>query len=398
MSPISHSATAGHARAGRRALPRMSHFALEHLLSLPAGVVIALVWANTFPESYFRTSYAAAFVVNDIAMVLFFAIIGKEVVESTAPGGVLHPARRAAVPFVGAVGAVLVTLLFYEAATTLLGEPMLSLGWPATLGTDLALSYVIARLIFGRHPAVAFLLLVGMSADAFGFVAVALVQPSQGSHPVAGGVLMLLAVLVALMLRAQRVKSVWPYVVLAGGTSWAALFLAGAHPAFALIPILPFLPHAARDPGFFVDAPENARDTLSRLELAFRYPAHIALFCFGLVNGGVVLQGLELGTWSLPLAVLLGKPAGLMAGVGIAVALGLHLPAGTGWRELAVVGILMSIGFTVSLFFASAVLPPGQLLAETKMGALLTVAFAGLAVVAARILRTGRYGPHHGDA
>ena len=43
-----------------RTVPRLSRFAAEYLLLLPFGAAIALVWANTFPESYFRFSYAAA--------------------------------------------------------------------------------------------------------------------------------------------------------------------------------------------------------------------------------------------------------------------------------------------------------------------------------------------------
>ena len=76
-----------HRRRGwRRTVPRLSQFALEHLLLLPLGVAIALAWANLAAESYFRFSYAAAFAVNDVAMVFFFAVMTKEVVEATAPG------------------------------------------------------------------------------------------------------------------------------------------------------------------------------------------------------------------------------------------------------------------------------------------------------------------------
>lgn len=393
MSPTSHALTGGHAAAKRAAMPRLSRFVLEHLLALPAGVLLALVWANTFAESYFRASYAAAFYVNDIAMVAFFTIIGKEVVESTAAGGVLHPARRAVVPLIGALGATLVTLVLFDAATAVFGEPMLVRGWPVTLGADLAVSYVVARIIFGRHPAVPFLLLLAVASDGLGFVAVAFAQPPDSIHPAVGGVLLLLALGIAALLRARRVRSVWPYVLVAGGVSWAALFLSGAGAAFALLPILPFMQHAAHDPGFLVDATPGARDTLSRLERAFRHPAQVALFLFGVVNGGVVLRALEIGTWSLPLAMFVGKPLGLLVGVALSVSLGMHLPARTGWRELTVIGILLSIGFTVALFFAAAVLPPGQLLVETKMGALLTIAGAGLAVALARLLRVGRFGP-----
>jgi len=65
---------------------------------LPLGALIALVWVNTAPESYSVFTSAMSFAVNDVAMVLFFALMTKEVVEATAPGGVLHPWRRALLP------------------------------------------------------------------------------------------------------------------------------------------------------------------------------------------------------------------------------------------------------------------------------------------------------------
>jgi hypothetical protein len=72
-------------RRWRFSFPHLSRFALEHLLLLPLGAAVALVWANTAAESY-RLTYAIAFAVNDVAMVFFFALMTKEVVEATAPG------------------------------------------------------------------------------------------------------------------------------------------------------------------------------------------------------------------------------------------------------------------------------------------------------------------------
>ena len=101
-----HAPAAAHRRPAR--LPRLWHFAAEYLLLLPAGAAIALIWANLAPESYFRTAFALDFIVNDVAMVLFFGLLMKEVVEATAPGGVLHPWRRATLPLIAAVGATVV--------------------------------------------------------------------------------------------------------------------------------------------------------------------------------------------------------------------------------------------------------------------------------------------------
>ena len=45
---------------------------------------------------------------------------------------------------------------------------MLEGGWVAACAIDIPGTYIIARMIFGRHPAVPFLLLLAISADAIG--------------------------------------------------------------------------------------------------------------------------------------------------------------------------------------------------------------------------------------
>jgi NhaA family Na+:H+ antiporter len=384
------------ARHWRSTVPRLSRFALGHLLMLPLGATIALAWVNTAPESYFRFTLAIAFAVNGIAMVFFFAVITKEVVEATVPGGVLHPWRRALLPVVAAVGVTAVPALLHVRVVDALDEPMLAIAWPVTFATDLAVGYFVARIIFGgRHPVVPFLLLIGISSGVFGFVAVAVFNPMRDLHLGIGALLMAVAIGIAVGLRKARVRSFWPYTLAGGSASWWALFLAGFDPALALVPIMPFLPHATRDPGFFVDAPPDARDALNRFEIWWRYPAQVALFFFGLVNAGVPLRALEPGTWGLPIAVIAGKPLGMLIGAGIAVAAGLRLPHQLGARELVVVGFSAAIGFSVGLFFCAALLPPGQLRAEISMGVLLSLAAAPLALISAKVLRVGRFAERH---
>lgn len=379
-------------RRWQETYPRLSQFAVEHLLLLPIGAGIALAWVNLEPESYYQYANLMAFWVNDVGMALFFGVVTKEVVEATAPGGVLHSWRRALMPVIAAVGATAAAALVYFQFVDWADEPMLALAWPVPFATDMALGYFIARLIFSpRHPAIPFLLLFALAADALGFLALALFYPTRELHFLQGGGLMALALLTAAALRWALVRSFWPYVVVAGGLSWMALYHGGLHPALALVPILPFLPHAPRDPGFFVDAPLDAKDALNRFELWFRYPAQIALFFFGLVNAGVPFMGLETGTWSVPVASLVGKPLGIFIAVGAAVAIGLRLPERVRWRDLLVVGFIAGSGFTVGLFFATVSLAPGILLRETKMGVLVSVSGVAIAFLSAFVLRVGRY-------
>ena len=61
-----------------------------------------------------------------------------------------------------------------------------------------------------------------------------------------------------------------------------------------------------------------------------------------------------------------------------------YLPSGPPTEsDLFVVGVVAAIGFTVSLFFATAAFPAGAALAETKMGALFSFVAAPIAVVLA---------------
>jgi NhaA family Na+:H+ antiporter len=270
---------------------------------------------------------------------------------------------------------------------------MVSQGWTVTFATDLALMYFFALIVFGRHPVIPFILLLGLAANVLGFIALA---PAAAASQLQHGtliILMIVAIGSAIVLRRRRTTSFWPYLTIAGGLSWCALLLGGVHPALALVPVIPFLPHARRDPGFFVDAPAEADDTLNAFERWCRHPAQVALFLFALISAGIPLRALDWGTLALPVAVFVGKPLGLFIGVAVAMVAGLHLPYHVTWRHLVVVALLSTVGFTMALFFATVAIGPGPVLSEIKMGALLTLLGALPALAAARLLRLGRFAP-----
>ena len=86
------------------------------------------------------------------------------------------------------------------------------------------------------------------------------------------------------------------------------------------------------------------------------------------------------------LALLVGKPVGIVGTAALGVALGLSPPGGLRYRDMVVVGTAAGIGFTVALFFATAAFPPGPVLDEAKKGALLSFAGAPLAIALGRWL------------
>lgn len=354
------------------------------------GTVAALVWINVERESYLRFAHRIHFLVNDIAMAFFFALAAKEVTEATAPGGALHSPRRAAMPLAAAVGGMLGPALIYITLTIVLDRPNLERGWAIPTATDIAFSYLAARIIFGsRHPAIPFLLLLAIADDALGLLIIAAFYPTGPLRLIDFAMFLGAGMLIAWWLQKRRVRSFWPYIAVGGLLSWIGFYRGGLHPALALVPIIPFLPHIARDPGLFVETP-HAHDTLNQFEHRFKRPVDVMLFFFGLVNAGVMLGNFGAGTWFVLIAIMIGKPVGILVTSAAATVLGLRLPAAVTWRDMTVMGIVASIGFTVALFFATAAFPYGRLLDETKLGALLSFGafFTGLA--AARVLNVQR--------
>lgn len=374
-------------------LGRAIRFLIDNSLLLLIGAVTALVWANLDHESYDRFAHATHFAVNDIGMVFFFAIAAKEVFEATLPGGPLATVRTAAMPLLAAAGGMLGPAILFLTLVSWQGVPELTNGWAIPCATDIAFSYLVARFIFGgSHPAVPFLLMLAIADDAMGLMILAVFYPSGELRLVEGGLLLGLAIGAALWLRRRRVLNFWPYVLLAGGLSWTGLFLGGLHPALALVPIVPMMPHAKRDLGLFAELEKRPHDTLNEFEHWWKRPVEGILFLFGLVNAGVSFGAVGVGTWIVLGAILLGKPLGIGLFALLGRILSLRVTGGLTWRDMVVVGAVAGIGFTVALFFATAAFEPGALLDETKMGALFSFSAAPLAVLTALILRVGRFG------
>ncbi|MEO8360247.1 MAG: Na+/H+ antiporter NhaA [Vicinamibacteria bacterium] len=360
---------------------------------LPIGCALALAWANLRPESYYRFSHALEFPVNEIGLAFLFAVMAKEVLEATLKGGDLHPWRRAALPFAAAAGGVIVPVIIYLAFLNGLAEPepRLAGAWAVTCAIDVTLCYLIGGLIFGRHPAIPFLLLTAIASNAIGLSAIATLAPENMRSVALGLALVAVGMAVSVAMRRRHVSSFWPYIALGGGLSWYGMFLAGAHPALALVPIVPFMPHAKRDEGLFVDPSPKAKDALSRFERWWTVPIQAILFLFGLVNAGVPLHGIDTGMWAIPVATLIGRPIGVLLGAEAAIAAGLHRIPRVGWRELIVVGCTASIGLTMALYFSTASLAIGSLRVQSQTGALLTTWGALLAFGAAWLLGVGRW-------
>jgi NhaA family Na+:H+ antiporter len=365
-------------------------FVLDHSLLLLLGTAAAVLWANLDFATYETVTDRLHFWVNEIGMVFFFALAAKEVFEATLPGGPLASPRRALSPLAAAIGGMVAPAAIFVSLALTLGPSDLTRGWAIPCATDIAFSAMIARLTFpAGHPAIPFLLLLAIADDALGLLILAVFYPSAAVSLTWLVFLMAAAMLLAVVLRGRRIQSFWPYVIGPGALSWAALHVGGLHPALALVPIVPLMPHSPRDLGLFSPDEEQQPDPLSRFERWWSVPVQFVLLLFGFANAGVPFERIGSGTYYVLAALLLGKPLGILVFSAVARLAGARLPEKLRFADLLIVGIVASIGFTVSLFFATAAFPPGVALTETKMGALLSFVAAPLALGVAWLRRAG---------
>jgi NhaA family Na+:H+ antiporter len=360
----------------------------DRFLLLPIGAAIALLWANTAAESYFVFSHRLAFFVNEVGMTFFFALMAQEVTEAVMPGGALHSWRRWSLAIVAAIGGSIGAVTVYLGYVYLNYESSLSAAWPVAVAVDVAAAYFVLKTLIPRSGAVPFAVLLAIFTD---LLAILIAAPR---HLVlqarAGGVGLLIAALaLAALMRVAKVRAFWPYLFVCGAISWLAFYWEGLHPAFALIPIVPFLPHEPRRMSNLLDDPPDD-DRVHHAEHEWHVIVQAVLFLFGLVNAGVILKDYDTGSWAMLSAELVGRPAGILLAVGVALVAGLHLPGHMGWRELLVVAFATSIGFAIALFLATGVLATGPVLSQAKLGVLSSIAGAGAAFLAAWFLKVGR--------
>ncbi len=408
------------------------NFLQEFSIPLIAGVLAALLFANLSPETYHHVVEWAPlagfkilghevtlhFLVNDIFMVFFFGIAAKEITESALPGGSLNPISKAINPLFATLGGVFGPVgvffvgvyLAFQAGMFPAGMElgMLQKGWGIPTATDIALAWLVARAVFGAgHPAVNFLLLLAVADDAIGLgiIAVFYGDPNNPAAP-RWLLLVVLAMVVALVLRLLKTQKWQPYVFVAGPLSWFGLMMAHLHPALALVFVVPFLPGPKRDTGLFMEADEVDEDDAAQVQAGsdghgHHSPLHLfehnlklfvdlGLFFFAFANAGVELAGIGPMTWLILGALVIGKTLGITAFGLLAAKIGFPLPARMGLKELAMAGFIAALGLTVALFVAGAAFTDPALLGQAKMGALFSGFVGFAAIMIGKMLGIGR--------
>lgn len=388
---------------------------LEYSGFLLIGALAALFWANFDPEGYHHIVHfplwesewfgiahgdhkvvTVHFLVNDILMALFFAMAGKEIREAMLPGGSLHSPKQAMVPLIATLGGMLGPIFVFITGAHILGVwGDVSNGWAIPTATDIAFSYLVARLIWPNlangktHPAISFLLLLAIADDAGGLIILAIFYPQQEMQMM-WMALPVLAIVAGLILKRLRVHSFWLYLVPLGIISWVGFAMAGIHPALSLVPLMWVLPHAQEDEGIFNWSELNKHDSLNEFEHWWKNPVEIILFGFGFLNAGVVVSSVGSATWLVLSSLFLGKVMGISI-LGLIAARFLGNSKGPSSRDIVAVSMVAGIGFTVAIFVSSIAFSAGPIQDAAKFGALLSL-FVGLpAYFTAKMLKVGKF-------
>jgi NhaA family Na+:H+ antiporter len=206
-------------------------------------------------------------------------------------------------------------------------------------------------------------------------------------------------ILVAIYLLRQAGLRYTPIFVMLGGGLWLALHAAGIHATLAgvamglLAPAAPILDRqivlSQRDElldvwsaGAARTTTNLARQSVSQLEwlehILHPWSSLVIVPVFALANAGVELSGDTLAdatTSRVTLGVLFGLVVGKIAGILGAVALASRtrfasLPDGVTLRQVAGIGALGGIGFTVSLFITELAFDTAETIDEAKVGIL----------------------------
>jgi Na+:H+ antiporter, NhaA family len=366
-------------------------------LTLLGATAVALSWAN----SPWADSYAAIwhlpigphdlhFWINDGLMTFFFLVVGLEI-RREMHDGALSSVRLATLPLAAALGGVAVPALLYLLAVG--ADPVLHGGWAVPTATDIAFAVGVLGVLGTRvSPALRILLLaLAIIDDIVAILVIALVY--SAGIAVTGLLVIAAGVLAVLLLQRLRVASAWAYL-LPAAIVWFGALQAGIHPTLAGVALGLLAPVAA------------ARSVETALQ---PWIGLGVMPLFALANAGVHVGGISFATpatgtltAAIVLALVLGKPLGIIALSALAVRLRVAaLPAGVTWRGVLLVGCLGGIGFTMSIFIATLAFPAAALLESAKFAVLgasgiaatLSLAY-GYAALPRRLQRAGAMDHH----
>jgi NhaA family Na+:H+ antiporter len=338
--------------------------------------------------------------VNHGLLTIFFLVVGLEIKREFTVGH-LSSIRSGALPVIAAMGGIILPAVIYASIV----PAGLRHGWGIPIGTDTAFAVAIIVLLGPRVPVeLRVFLTAAVIIDDIVAILVIAVFYTEAIH---ANFLIAAGVVTALLVILNRIGMyrALPYAVL-GIVLWFLLHEGGLHATLAgviLAIVMPARPPAnltallaqaatvirleGRHTGEAMRAgpSEPALRTLDAIHGRIESPAdrllrlvepwssYLVLPIFALANAGVslsmrVFEGNARLILGILLGLVLGKPLGILLAARLAVRARLAVkPEAYTWRHLAGAGALGGIGFTMSLFIASAAFPDAADYAAAKI-------------------------------
>ncbi len=343
--------------------------------------------------------------INDGLMALFFLVIGLEIKRELLVGE-LSSLRKAAFPIVGAVGGMIVPVLFYTAMNLQAGGQLSGFGIP--MATDIAFVLGFLLLLGKRVPLSLKIFIVSLAVidDLGAVLIIAMFYTGSLDLPALGYAAATLVALI--MLNRFGIKKLVPYLLL-GILLWFWVEASGIHATIAGILLAVVIPVRSRISSerfldisrYELDAfdkheisrknmllTDQQQDSLESLEDAYEavqnplvrlersllpISAFFVMPLFALANAGVQISGMSFTLLSpvsmgILLGLVVGKPLGIVGATYIAWRLGwVQKPASLSWQHIIGAGILGGVGFTMSIFITQLAFEDPSTIALSKL-------------------------------
>lgn len=321
----------------------------------------------------FHLNYTVSVWVNDGLMAVFFLLVGLEIKRELLEGE-LSDIKKASLPIFAAIGGMLIPALIYFAFNH---NTEYKNGWAIPMATDIAFSLAIISLLGKSVPnsLKIFLSALAIVDDLGAIIVIALFYTDQIdwiSLGICGGMTLLLV-----FLNRLGAKNLLFYII-PGIFLWYFMHHSGIHATIAGV-ILAFT------------IPTNISETeispLESLEQKLHIPVSFVIMpLFALANTNITVHKEIFEDFINPLSIgivgglFVGKVLGINLFSMVAIRLKwAELPTFSGWREMAGVGFLAGIGFTMSIFVSLLAFPGATEIQNiSKISILLASVLSGL--------------------
>lgn len=385
---------------------------------LLAATVVALVLANTGAADWYfglrdtelgYEPWHLRLTVGEWAadglLAVFFFMVGLELKREFVAGDLRQPAK-AVVPIAAAAGGVAVPALIYVGVNLAAGLDGLR-GWAIPTATDIAFALAVLAVIGSHLPGALriFLLTLAVVDDLIAIVIIAFFYSTDVSLGLLGWALLPLAAFALLVQTVRPFLASHPWVALTvllplALATWALVHASGVHATVAGVLLgftVPVLRRGQDEP----EPPTAGRPGLAEIfEHRIRpFSSGFAVPVFALFSAGVVLSGGMAQVISNPVALgvvlglVLGKPLGILLTTWLLTTVTrARLDTDLRWVDLAGLGVLSGIGFTVSLLVNDLSFDPGtDSNTAAKLGILTASLLAAAAASAILLTRNHQY-------